>query len=97
MTKPTTQVIDLFGALRKSLEPVIRVEPGDTVLCDYCNEDYTKSSTSGGLLFQSKAACPSCAPRIQREAEGHGETNFIRARCPEGKSFADWVREDLRP
>ncbi len=75
---------------------VITIDPGDTVLCDYCNKEFTDSKAIGGLLFGSKAACPECAGRIEDGAKRYGEEQYIRARCPEGMAFADWVREDLR-
>jgi hypothetical protein len=75
---------------------VIEVDAGNKVNCDYCNDDYTDSTESGGLLFGSYAACPKCAPAIEGNAKLHQEADRIRARCPENKSFADWVRQDLR-
>ena len=66
---------------------------GRHVCCDFCNEDFTHSDASGGLIFESKAVCPTCAPRIERDAAGFGETHCIRARCPEGVSFKDFVLE----
>lgn len=72
------------------------VDMGDTVYCDYCNKDYTNSDAKGGLLFGSYAVCPLCVPETEASAKRFGEEHFIRARCPEDKSFAQWVREDLR-
>jgi hypothetical protein len=66
------------------------------VLCDDCGGDFTFRDDVGGILFVSRALCPSCAVRWEAGAEKDGELEFIRARCPEGKSFADWVRQDLR-
>jgi len=66
------------------------------VVCDFCAADFTNSDRTGGFLFQSKAVCPDCAARTLPEIKSYGEEHFIRARCPEGKSFAQWVREDLR-
>jgi hypothetical protein len=69
------------------------VEVGRTVLCDVCNDDYTDRPESGGFIFGSYAYCPVCAtahlPRIQR----YGEEGHVRAVCPEGMSFADFVRD----
>lgn len=80
------------------------VDLGDRVICDFCGGEYTERPDAGGLLFGSKAArqahaliaCPRCAPHLDRDAKKYGEEQYIRARCPEGKSFAAWVREDLR-
>jgi hypothetical protein len=68
------------------------VPVGATVLCDDCDMDYTASPLAGGILFQSKALGPCCAPKWEDSARKYGEERFIRARCPEGVSFADWVR-----
>ena len=72
------------------------INPGNNVICDFCDEDWTTRPESGGFLFQSKATCPDCAPGMEENARKYSELNFIRARCPEDKSFADWVRDDLR-
>lgn len=69
----------------------------DRVLCDICNKDFSSSPATGGIYgLMTKAICPECAPQILADAERFGELKFIKARCPEGKRFADWVREDLR-
>lgn len=71
-------------------------KPMQEVVCDGCNKDYTNSSQSGGIQFETKAFGPCCQESVERSAEQYKEEHFIKARCPEGKSFADWVREDLR-
>lgn len=68
------------------------VPVGDTVVCDVCDEDYTARPESGGFIFQSTAYCPTCGPARLPMIKGYGEEHFIRARCPEGVSFADFVR-----
>lgn len=70
---------------------------GDVVYCDLCGRDYTFSKETGGLFFESKAICPVCAPEIEIACERYGEQGYIKDRCPSDKSFADWVRDDLRP
>lgn len=65
---------------------------GRRVECDWCGEGWTDRPESGGLLFQSKACCPDCAPKVEASARSYGEERFIRGRCLEGVSFADWVR-----
>ena len=72
---------------------IITIEAGDTVLCDLCNTDYTSSNECGGLIFCSNAVCPECESQLLAEATTHGEQKFIRARCPENQSFADFVRQ----
>lgn len=69
---------------------------GNTVLCDFCAKDFTNSTTEGGIYFGSYATCPECAPKIEADARKYGEVGHIRARCPAGMSFADWVRDVLR-
>ena len=69
---------------------------GDRVACDWCNKDWTNDNTSGGFLFGSKATCPDCAPGFYAKVKKSGELHFIRATCPTGMSFADWVRKILR-
>ncbi len=75
---------------------VVIVDPGDSVFCDLCNADKTDCPQSGGFMFQSKAICPDCCDAFEKTAKQYNELHFIRARCPPNKSFADWVRQDLR-
>lgn len=76
---------------------VIKLEPGRIVLCDLCNGDWTDRPESGGFYgLGSKAICPDCAPELFAELRRNPEPGNVRALCPPGKSFADWVREDLR-
>ena len=65
---------------------------GRSVLCDIDDTDLTEDSRSGDYLFGSYAVGPCCAERYLATIEGYGEEHFIKARCPEGVSFADWVR-----
>jgi hypothetical protein len=65
---------------------------GETVVCDDCNGDYTNRADSGGFIFQSKAICPTCAPRWRKLIALYGEHSMIRAVCPEGVTFAAFVR-----
>lgn len=74
-----------------------RVPVGEIVVCDFCNADFTASDESGGFVFQSKAVCPRCAPEMLPKIEAYHEDHLIRARCPEGTSFADFVREFRGP
>jgi hypothetical protein len=68
---------------------------GRTVLCDACDADLTNDTRSGGFLFGSYAYGPCCEKRQLESIRGYHEEWNIRARCPEGVSFADWIR-DLR-
>jgi hypothetical protein len=91
--KTTTEIRDWHGM--KDVE-VTTIHPGRQVFCDDCNADYTERKESGGILFQSKAICPTCAPKWLANAFKYGEQGFIRGECPDGMPFADWVRECLR-
>ena len=75
---------------------IVRLQPGRLVFCDDCGEDYTDRPDAGGVLFQSKALCPTCAPKWESNAKAYGEMEYLRARCPDGMAFADWVRDELR-
>jgi hypothetical protein len=75
-----------FTAAKRN--PVTIIDIGETVLCDLCNGDYTKSDAEGGLLIGSHAVCPECAPDIRKSADEHGEP--VTA-CPPGMRFRDWV------
>ena len=65
---------------------------GDTVLCDIDDTDLTADDRSGGFLFGSYAVGPCCAERYLESIRSYGEEHMIRGWCPEGVSFADWVR-----
>lgn len=69
------------------------IDVGDSVCCDFCGDEFRGQPDVGGLLFQSKAVCPRCAPKLEKDAAGYGETHFIRGRCPPGMSFHAWVME----
>lgn len=64
---------------------------GNRVECDVCSEDYTGRPDTGGFLFGSYAYCPKCAATRLPEIRKYGEEGHIKAHCPEGMPFADWV------
>ena len=74
-----------------------RIAVGDSVVCDGCNQDFTHSGDCGGFIFGSYGYGPCCASRMLADIVRFGEEDYIRARCPEGKSFADFVRENRGP
>lgn len=84
-------VTGLFDLKKMKLESVIDV--GETVVCDMCNANYTDSNRSGGFIFGSKAVCPECAPEMQANIEKHNEEKHIKAYCPLGMSFKDFILE----
>ena len=76
---------------------LFRFDPGSNVICDGCSEDWTDRPEAGGVYgLETKAFCPDCAPGIETLVQRYGEEDHIYARCPPDKSFADWVRDDLR-
>jgi hypothetical protein len=68
-----------------------RIELGRDVLCDSCDTDLTDDPRTGGFMFGSYAYGPCCLHKLDR-IRSYGEEDHIRAWCPEGVSFADWVR-----
>lgn len=72
------------------------IDIGNTVLCDGCNTDFTGRDDSGGFLFGSYAYAPCCADRMLENIRRHNEEHLIKAWCPAGKSYRQWVLEDLR-
>jgi hypothetical protein len=64
---------------------------GRDVLCDSCDTDLTDDPRTGGFMFGSFAYGPCCLHKLDR-IRSYGEEDHIRAWCPEGVSFADWVR-----
>ena len=92
MNSPLHPVHRAYADALAEQNPMAVIPLGRTVLCDDCDRDCTASAEGGGILFQSKAIGPCCAPKWEASAERYGETSFIRAHCPAGVSFADWVR-----
>lgn len=70
---------------------IIEIDPGNVVLCDFCNEDYTFSNEQGGLLFGSKGVCPKCAPKLEKDAMKYDESHFIYDRARKSESFRDFI------
>ena len=64
---------------------------GESVVCDSCSDDYTGLPDTGGFLFGSYAICPKCVPGYERDVKKFHEEHLIKARCPEGTPFAQWV------
>jgi hypothetical protein len=73
-------------------KPGEKIPVGDLVVCDSCSADYTNRPDSGGFIFESKAICPSCAPSWRRLIALYGEQSMVRAVCPDGVTFAAFVR-----
>jgi len=73
------------------------ISVGDIVVCDICDEDFTDSSEQGGFIFSSTAYCPKCAKEKLPMIRGYNEEHYIKARCPDDVSFADFVRDYRGP
>jgi hypothetical protein len=74
------------------LEKVAEFNLGRHVECDACGLDLTDDTRTGGLLFGSKGYGPCCSERMMASIRGYGEEEYIRGTCPDGVSFADWIR-----
>lgn len=74
-------------------QPGLPVDIGRLVVCDNCDKDYTDLTDSGGFLFASYAVCPICAPDALRDIADLEELQYIRARCPPGMPFSDFIRQ----
>ncbi len=70
---------------------VSEFDVGDSVSCDLCSTEFRGRRDMGGILVQSKAICPFCAPRYEAQLKQYGELSLLRARCPEGMTFHAWV------
>lgn len=71
---------------------IIQIDPGDVVLCDLCNKDYTTDkTTTGGFLFGSIGVCPACAPHFERRIKMCHETGWIKDRAKPNEPFRDFI------
>jgi len=68
------------------------IELGRNVFCDRCDTDMTDDPRSGGYLFETYAYGPCCADEELLTIRRYQEEGHIRAWCPAGMSYADWVR-----
>jgi hypothetical protein len=59
------------------------IDIGDTVVCDYCNEDYTESEETGGIIIDGYGVCPKCEkPSMLVDAE------YV---CRSGETFKHFI------
>lgn len=65
--------------------------PEGVVVCDICNDNHTKKDEEGGILFGSKAICPTCTARMMPDIKAYHEEEYIVAECPKGTSFRQFV------
>jgi hypothetical protein len=91
MSKPLHPLHQQYADAMDAGGPAV-IPVGQAVLCDIDSTDLTADTRSGGYLFGSYAVGPCCAQQHEATVRGYGEEWNIRGRCPEGTSFADWVR-----
>ena len=72
-----------FTQLRGLMKLLTVIEIGNTVLCDFCNTEYTDSDATGGCLIGSYAVCPKCTPRLNKK-----EVDIF---CPPEMQFRHFV------
>lgn len=72
--------------------PQARVDMSGRVLCDDCDRLFTAESTeTGGMLFESKALCPTCTPKWMDGIKKHKEERYIRDMAEPGETFFNAV------
>ena len=82
---------------KEATETGEKVLLSNEVICDICNADLTGSDDSGGFVFGSYSYCPACAKDGLASIAKYGEERYIKARCPKGVSFADFIRDYRGP
>lgn len=71
---------------------VIMIDPGNVVVCDLCNQDYTNDNESkGGMLFCGKAVCPECFDEFMIGIKKYHEEKYIKAIAMPDETFRDFV------
>lgn len=80
-----------FADALKAGGPAV-IDLGRSVLCDIDDTDLTDDPRSGGFMFGTYAIGPCCASSRLESIRGYGEEDHIQAWCPEGVSFANWIR-----
>lgn len=74
---------------------VIHLNPGNLIICDSCNIDYTSSDKIGGVLFNRNAYCPNCYDRIIASAKKYNEEKYLIHSLAD-ETFRDFVYR-IRP
>src|SRR5579863_4016907 len=68
------------------------IDIGRLVVCDSCDKDYTDLPDQGGIVVGSYGYGPCCAARMLDGLRRYNEMHALRARCPPGQSYADFIR-----
>lgn len=72
--------------------PQATVDMSNRVMCDGCDTLFLPDSTvRGGLLFESKAICPTCKPKWMKSIRAHNEQHLIRDEAGAQETFYDAV------
>lgn len=61
------------------------IDIGDTIMCVFCNADYSENNESGGGLVGDYAVCPDCLEKVY--LDGH-MPDLV---CPKGVTFKEFV------
>lgn len=69
----------------------VEIPIGNVVLCDFCGDDYTNSTETGGFISDNWAACPKCHKGMLNQIKKCNEEHLIEAYCPANMSFAEFV------
>lgn len=69
------------------MEIVYDCDIGDTVVCDWCNMEFTNSVATGGGVVGSEAVCPYCWGMVLKNADGV-------KRCPRTMTFKEFVMKE---
>ena len=54
-------------------EVIATCDPGDEVICDFCNDSYTESEETGGSAIGTWAICPKCTKDLKEEPDQRAE------------------------
>ena len=71
--------------------PGTKIPLGDSVLCDFCNKDWTGNLATGGFVVHGYATCPDCAEGTYKNLEKFDELAYIETTCEPGETFAQMV------
>lgn len=75
------------------------IDIGRLVACDDCGADYTDRPEQGGFIWHNRATCPECADRLMKALPTQKLIRLMKygRHCPQGTSFADFVRQIRGP
>lgn len=68
----------------------------EKVYCDPCGKDFSDLPDQGGFIVGLTAYGPCCAEAMLGNLTLHHEEHLIKAKCPQGMSFKDWIINQVR-